>query len=86
MSAAAPSERTATVTGATGYVASELIRQLLERGYRIKATVRCAPDDPRLAPLLRAAEGSEGSLELVQARGQGDMCMIYIYRTRPMSC
>jgi hypothetical protein len=56
-----PAPKTACVTGATGYVASELIRQLLERGYAVKATVRCAVDAERLqvgcppVPLLPAA-------------------------------
>eukprot|EP00878_Enallax_costatus_P022230 GHUV01023574.1.p1 GENE.GHUV01023574.1~~GHUV01023574.1.p1 ORF type:complete len:154 (+),score=30.10 GHUV01023574.1:333-794(+) len=54
----------ACVTGATGYVASELIRQLLSRGYSIKATVRCAPDSQRVQ-FLRDLTGSS-SLELVQ--------------------
>lgn len=56
----------ACVTGATGYVASELIRQLLGRGYRIKATVRCPIDSPRLQYLHDIAHGSTGSLHLVQ--------------------
>ena len=57
---------TACVTGATGYVASELIKQLLSRGYAVKATVRCAPESPRLQYLRNLAEHSTGSLELVQ--------------------
>jgi hypothetical protein len=61
-----PAQLTACVTGATGYVASELIRQLLVRGYAVKATVRCAPESPRLQYLRDLAERSEGSLQLVQ--------------------
>lgn len=57
---------TACVTGATGYVASELIRQLLARGYAVKATVRCAVDSPRLQYLRDLAGNSEGTLQLVQ--------------------
>lgn len=57
---------TACVTGATGYVASELIRQLLSRGYAVKATVRCAPNSDRLQYLRDLANKSEGTLELVQ--------------------
>lgn len=56
----------ACVTGATGYVASELIRQLLSRGYSIKATVRCAPDSQRLQYLRDLASSSSSNLELVQ--------------------
>lgn len=61
-----PPQKTACVTGATGYVASELIRQLLGRGYAVKATVRCAVDAKRLQYLRDQAEKSEGSLQLVQ--------------------
>jgi nucleoside-diphosphate-sugar epimerase len=57
---------TACVTGASGYVASELIKQLLSRGYAVKATVRSAPDSPRLQYLRDIADKSEGTLELVQ--------------------
>lgn len=57
---------TACVTGATGYVASELIRQLLATGYAVKATVRCAVDSPRLQYLRDLAGKSEGTLQLVQ--------------------
>lgn len=56
----------ACVTGATGYVASELIKQLLGRGYKIKATVRCPVDAPRLQYLRDMASNSSGSLDLVQ--------------------
>lgn len=58
--------KTACVTGATGYVASELIRQLLGQGYAVKATVRCAVDAQRLQYLRYIADKSEGSLQLVQ--------------------
>lgn len=57
---------TACVTGATGYVASELIKQLLVRGYAVKATVRCAVDSPRLQYLRDIADKGAGSLQLVQ--------------------
>lgn len=43
------------VTGASGYVGSHVTRELLARGYRVRATVR-DPDDPRRVDhLLRAA-------------------------------
>lgn len=31
---------TAVVTGATGYIATQLVKQLLEKGYNVKGTVR----------------------------------------------
>jgi NAD(P)-dependent dehydrogenase (short-subunit alcohol dehydrogenase family) len=69
---------TACVTGATGYVATELIKQLLAKGYAVKATVRGDPQSPRLqrlaADVTAAAAaaaapgggGSCGNLQLVQ--------------------
>lgn len=39
------------VTGATGYIASWLVKQLLERGYTVKASVR----DPSKLNLLLAS-------------------------------
>eukprot|EP00882_Tetradesmus_deserticola_P026057 GHRQ01028670.1.p2 GENE.GHRQ01028670.1~~GHRQ01028670.1.p2 ORF type:complete len:135 (+),score=18.96 GHRQ01028670.1:314-718(+) len=56
----------ACVTGATGYVASELIKQLLSKGYSVKGTVRCPVDSPRVQHLRDTAQSSSGSLDLVQ--------------------
>ena len=51
----------ACVTGATGFVANELIKQLLERGYRIRATCRCPCDSPKVAAVRQL-----GAVELIQ--------------------
>jgi len=40
MPAAAGGVKTACVTGGNGYIASALIKMLLERGYAVKTTVR----------------------------------------------
>eukprot|EP00775_Hariotina_reticulata_P006027 gene6027-6265_t len=61
---ACPVMPSAFVSGATGYVASELIKQLLARGYDIKATIRSAPE--RLQYLQELAHASDGSLQLFQ--------------------
>lgn len=53
------------VTGATGFIASHLIRELLDRGYRVRGTVRDLSKPEKVAH-LRALEGSE-RLELVEA-------------------
>jgi len=55
------------VTGGTGFVASHLVRQLLDRGYTVRATVREVGDNARVERLRRLADGGPGTLELFQA-------------------
>jgi len=40
-------KKTACVTGGNGYIASALIKMLLEKGYSVKATVRNPGPIPR---------------------------------------
>ncbi|KAG9459628.1 hypothetical protein H6P81_004136 [Aristolochia fimbriata] len=54
------------VTGGAGYIASWLVKLLLERGYTVKATVR-DPDNPKKTLHLRALEGALERLHLVKA-------------------
>ncbi|XP_057810812.1 phenylacetaldehyde reductase-like isoform X2 [Salvia miltiorrhiza] len=54
------------VTGASGYVASWLVKLLLHRGYTVKATVRNL-SDPSKTEHLKALEGAEERLELFEA-------------------
>ena len=55
------------VTGCTGYVASEVVRQCLELGWTVRGTVRDPSDDSKTGYLKKMAEGLPGKLELVQA-------------------
>jgi len=65
------------VTGATGFIASHCIRNLLEHGYLVRGTVRSLTD-PATATARRAlTDSADGKLELVEAdltddRGWGD--------------
>ncbi|XVE78917.1 hypothetical protein DITRI_Ditri14bG0016400 [Diplodiscus trichospermus] len=58
--------KTVCVTGASGYIASCLVKQLLLRGYTVKASVR-DPNDPRKTQHLLALEGAEDRLTLFKA-------------------
>lgn len=54
------------VTGASGFIASRTIEQLLAKGHRVRGTVRSLGKEKDLAP-LRALPGAKERLELVQA-------------------
>lgn len=56
-------ETIVVVTGASGFIASHIVRELLARSYRVRGTVR----DPGKAQALRALPGAAERLELVQA-------------------
>ncbi|XP_043702266.1 cinnamoyl-CoA reductase 1-like [Telopea speciosissima] len=59
------SGQTICVTGAGGYIASWLVKFLLERGYTVKGTVR-NPDDPKNSH-LKELEGAKERLILCKA-------------------
>ncbi|OMP06181.1 NAD-dependent epimerase/dehydratase [Corchorus capsularis] len=54
------------VTGASGYIASWLVKFLLQRGYTVKATVR-NPSDPKKIEHLFALDGAKERLHLFKA-------------------
>ncbi|CAN6241019.1 unnamed protein product, partial [Urochloa humidicola] len=57
--------KTACVTGGNGYIASALVKMLLEKGFAVKATVR-NPDDTRKNAHLRELQAL-GHLEILRA-------------------
>ncbi|XP_050266798.1 phenylacetaldehyde reductase-like isoform X1 [Quercus robur] len=59
-------EKVVCVTGASGYIASWLVKFLLQRGYTVKATVR-DPNDPRKMEHLLALDGAKERLHLFKA-------------------
>lgn len=55
------------VTGANGYVASWLVKRLLERGFDVHGTVRDPQNPSKTDHLERIAEGCPGTLSLFRA-------------------
>jgi nucleoside-diphosphate-sugar epimerase len=64
------------VTGASGYIASHIVKQLLEKGYRVRGTVRNLNDEKKVAPLRSLATASEYQLELVEANLLDEACWL----------
>ncbi|KAF3452517.1 hypothetical protein FNV43_RR02950 [Rhamnella rubrinervis] len=54
------------VTGASGYIATWLIKYLLQRGYTVKGSVR-NPSDPKKTHHLTSLDGAKERLELFKA-------------------
>ncbi|XP_065616919.1 phenylacetaldehyde reductase-like isoform X1 [Quercus suber] len=59
-------EKVVCVTGASGYIASWLVKLLLQRGYTVKATVR-DPNNPKKTDHLLALDGAKERLKLFKA-------------------
>ena len=55
------------VTGASGYIATHIVKQLLEKGYRVRGTVRSLKDEKKVAPLRNLTKNFRFPLELVEA-------------------
>ncbi|KAI3461116.1 hypothetical protein Pfo_017779 [Paulownia fortunei] len=58
--------KTVCVTGASGYIASWLVKFLLQRGYTVKASVR-DHNDPKKTQHLLALDGAKEKLHLIKA-------------------
>ncbi len=50
-----------------GFVATELINQLLQKGYHVRGTVRSLRDKSKVQHLTKLAEALPGTLDLVEA-------------------
>ncbi|KAL0459188.1 UNVERIFIED_CONTAM: Cinnamoyl-CoA reductase 1 [Sesamum latifolium] len=58
--------KTVCVTGASGYIASWIVKLLLQRGYTVKACVRDL-NDPKKTQHLLALDGAKERLQLIKA-------------------
>jgi len=61
-----PHQLTVAVTGASGYIASEIVAQLLSRGYTVHGTVRRPPSQSTTGHLT-ALPGADRQLKLFEA-------------------
>lgn len=61
------SSATVLVTGASGYIASWIVKYLLEDGHQVHATVRDPSNQKSVGHLLKLAEGAPGTLTLFKA-------------------
>lgn len=59
--------RAVMVTGGTGYMASWIIKMLLEEGINVNATVRDPSDAKKVEHLIALAKASAGKLKLFKA-------------------
>ena len=55
------------VTGSSGFIATHIVKQLLEFGFRVRGTVRDLGNESKLASLKNLASRAEHHLELCQA-------------------
>ena len=59
--------QTVLVTGATGFIASHLILQLIEKGYQVRGTARSADKAEALNAILSEYSGKPVNIEIVAA-------------------
>ncbi|KAK8702709.1 hypothetical protein V6N13_021050 [Hibiscus sabdariffa] len=66
-------EKVVCVTGASGFIASWLVKLLLQRGYTVRATVR-DPNDPKKTEHLLSLDGAKERLHLFKAELLDEGC------------
>ncbi len=65
----APSDTTVLVTGASGFISKHILRELLERGYRVRGTVRSERRADEIRALFADAELEFAHLDLTSDDG-----------------
>eukprot|EP00984_Skeletonema_dohrnii_P029838 scaffold20738_cov111-Skeletonema_dohrnii-CCMP3373.AAC.1 len=88
MTAAPPSTiRTVMITGANGYLASHIVKQLLDKGYNVNACVRNASNESSVRHLLQLSSSSTaGKLQLFSTGDMADNTLYGRYKQPLANC
>lgn len=62
------------VTGASGYIATHIVQQLQEAGYKVRGTVRSLTNPKKVGPLKELCPNAAHELELVEADLTNEAC------------
>ena len=79
--------RTVMITGANGYLASHIVKQLLEKGYNVNACVRNASNESSVEHLLKLTSSeSTGKLRLFSTGDMADKSLFGRYEKAMVNC
>ena len=70
------SDELVLVTGASGYIATHVVRLLQQQGYRVRATVRSLKNEEKVKPLRELCPDAKHPVELVEADLMNDECWV----------
>ena len=84
--ASSPSIKTVLVSGANGYLASHIVKQLLEKQYNVHACVRNKDNISSISHLLKIPNDSTGKLTLFSTGDLGDSSLVGRYDTPLVGC
>ena len=62
------------VTGASGFIATHIVQQLLKAGYRVRGTVRFTKNEEKMKPLYQLCPEANDRLEFVNADLSDEKC------------
>ena len=62
------------VTGASGFIATHIVQQVLEAGYRVRGTVRSTTNEEKMKPLYQLSPEANDRLEFVEADLLDEKC------------
>ena len=86
MMASPTSIKTVLVSGANGYLASHIVKQLLEKQYNVHACVRNKDNISSINHLLDIPNDSTGKLTLFSTGDLGDSSLVGRYDTPLVGC